>query len=314
MERAFLPNFVDGSPSGGISEHMIEGNTDDTERPEPDEESAIADSIPAAEEIRLQEVIARGREAMGRVRRGSKEALTGWLDVAAALHDARRFQTPEGDRLTTERYLQIAKEIGIHNRTDAMDLPRMHAHRAAVFPRCFADEAAASQRGIGYAYPGWRKAFRWFEPAKRRPKPESEEVDVDSEGIARSLAEKLKNAQADIRAERDAHFTLAEKAAQLEKELAAAKARIAELEAQLRSSRVSAPTGDGDAVATLDTAQKVREVDGGKSKSAQNPPATPKRRGRKPAEAQPIQSSLTSTGQRLGQLAKISKHENNSRG
>src|SRR5579871_1511186 len=101
----------------------------------------------------LQDVVVRGRDAMGRVRRGSKEALTAWLDVAEALYDLRRIKTPEGDYLYNgDRYLEIAMQIGIHNRTDAMDLPRMHEHREVIFARCFADEAAATARGAAYTY------------------------------------------------------------------------------------------------------------------------------------------------------------------
>ena len=109
------------------------------------------------------------------VTQGSKEALTGWLIIAECLFHIREYRDPDtGKPLSADQYLQAARQIGIRNRTDAMELPRLYPYIAQIWAKCDHDEAAAKARGMGYEYPGWRKAFAPFKPARdpnNRPPP-----------------------------------------------------------------------------------------------------------------------------------------------
>ena len=224
----------------------------------------------------LQDLIRKGREAGDRVKRGSKESLMGRLDQAEVLFLARLHHD-----LSTDQYIQVASQIGIHNKTDAFDLVKLHPHRSAIIARCFAEEEQGVARGQSYEYPGWKTALSWFKP----PKPKKEKAAADdgdgaeTTAVAHRLAvekaevsEKLKAAEQRERSERMAKEELAERAERLQRELDAARARIAELELQLAAAGKPAPDVEAPG-----------EAEGVVTEAA--PAPKPKRKPRKPTVA-----------------------------
>jgi hypothetical protein len=191
-------------------------------------ESADADSMDRPE-ILIQDEIARGRNAFAQhVAQGSKEALTGWLIIVECLYHIREYRDPDtGKPLSADQYLQAAKQIGIRNRSDAMELPRLYPYIDRIWAKCDHDEAAANARGVGYEYPGWRKAFAPFKPAKPKPEKAPAAPPVATPDIATKALADLDAVRSELKAERDRAFELEGKAKQAEESGAKRDALVA---------------------------------------------------------------------------------------
>lgn len=169
-----------------------------------EDESASTDSV------HIQDEIARGREAFSKhVRQGSKEALQGWLVIVECLHRIREYRDPDtGTTLAGDKFLAAAKYIGIKSRSDAFDLVRLYPYIDQIWAKCDHDQAAAEAKGLGYEYPGWRKAFQPFKPPKPVKETQPDAPSPATPDIAAKALEDLEKAKAELKKEQDRVFDL----------------------------------------------------------------------------------------------------------
>ena len=171
--------------------------------------------------VTMQDIVVRGRAGMARVKAGTRDALIGRLDACDAVRDAKQWQGPDGEYLTTEAWLTLcADQIGVENANTVREMYRASAKRGHILALADAADIQAAGRGKVAKY-DWRKLWRIVEPPEKRKPRAPDALDPATPAIAAELAAKLRAAEAEAAQAADREFELigrAERAEQWIKE------------------------------------------------------------------------------------------------